>query len=211
VKGYIQAVPERMVYIARFILPRLALAGLAVDVVCDHDHVGELWNSVRIWERIAAGSEPAVVVQDDVIVHAQFGEHLPDIAGHVARGAVGAVSLYAPDRRRWHQRAAQDANFVAPGVPKLPGMIYAPAYARGVLDYIAAGKAHAVDDMTVEYYARDSGNPVWNTIPSLVQHDLNVPSSLGHKLAANGKLRRSPFWQRDIPAGHWAQIRHGGS
>jgi hypothetical protein len=45
------------------------------------------------------------------------------------------------------------------------------------------------------------------TIPSLVQHDLNVESTLGTPAKLGKHLRRTRLFQRDIGPGHYRVLR----
>lgn len=208
--AYVQAIPARQDYIEQVISPRLLSGGLvtAIIPIVDHDGRGPLWNALRVWKKVAASGETAFIIQDDSIPHRQFAECARDIIAHVENGTMHAVSLFAAPRKRYDEIAAQNCNFIETyDFLGLPGTIMTPTFASGLVDYAATSTEPKHDDVVVNNYIRASGIPIWTAIPSIVQHDLNVRSSMRHPKSPAGIARRSRLWWKEIPSGWFADIR----
>ena len=201
---YIQTVPERRGYLETVLFPALSDQGLTdVRPMSDHDHNGPFWNASRIWEQIAHEAEPALYLQDDVILHPAFGHHLSVIAGH----GLEAVSLFAPPRNdmtRFHEDGytfVENYRFLW-----MPGMILSPGFCRGLVEY-ARTQDTIHDDSVLGDYSRLARIPVWNVLPSLVQHNLQIRSTLGTATKVGNTVRETRVWQDDIPLDHYARVR----
>lgn len=205
---FVQAVAERVPYIRHVIEPALARAGLpAPKVYVDTDRRGPLWNARRVWEVVAAGGEVAMVLQDDVVVHKDAGAALAEILEHVRRGTMQAVSLFVPPRAALTKAFQDGHNFVENyDFLWLQGILLTPQFCRGLVSFTDAMDTRSSDG-AMSKYVKASSIPVWNCLPSLVQHDLNVKSTLGTAKKCAGVMRHSKAWLKDIPAGHFAAVR----
>lgn len=201
---HVQAVPERARYVQESILPSLR-SPLVVDatVWVDYAHKGPLWNARRIWSAIAGDEYPGLVLQDDVILHKDLWQHVPDLTGHLERNGWCAISLYAPPRKSVADALDGGMNFVATmNFLGLPGIMLRPDFAEGLVRFTGNIPPHdRHDDVQVRAYSRAIGKPVHITVPSLVQHNPNMRSVMGHPARPGGVLRMSRAWRRDVPAG----------
>ena len=210
---HLQAVPQRQAYIEQVILPAIERGGSQVEQVAvwyDHHRHGPLWNATRIWNAVAVGPEMGLVLQDDVLLHADFWEHIPDILRHMENGVMEAVSLFAPPRKSTLEALSGGFNFIETyNFLWMPGMVLSPQFCRGLLGWMGEHPSATVhDDVVLGCYARECRIPIWVTVPSLVQHDLNVKSAMGTPAAIAGMKRRSPAWRRAV-APRWYLPRRG--
>lgn len=208
-RTYIQAVPERESYVRTSIVPGLERHGLAdVRVMTDHSHNGPLWNASRIWEQVAHEREPALILQDDVILHPAFGVHIAAVSRH----GLEAVSLFAPPRKDMTRFYESGHNFVENyRFLWMPGMILSPGFCSGLLEY-AGGKDTIHDDSVLGEYSATAGIPVWNMLPSLVQHNLEIRSTLGTATKVGNTVRETRVWDDLISPGHFLTmngVRYG--
>jgi hypothetical protein len=208
---HIQAVPERRFYVERAIIPAVQKGGDAVDQIAlweDHQKHGPLWNATRIWHAIAGDTLPGLVLQDDTILHADFWDHMPDIMAHVASGDMEAVSLFAPPRALAREAFAMRCNFIESyNFLWMPAMLLTPNFCVRLLEWIVKHPSETVhDDVVMGAFGRQTGTPIWVALPSLVQHDLNLKSTMGTAKAIAGKKRRSEVWTKDIVAG-WYRLK----
>jgi len=209
VRVYIQAIPQRHGYVQERIFPALDSCPVVTEtrVFTDWDRHGPLWNAMRIWADIAEGQEPALILQDDVILHPDFTVGLREILEHVFEGRMEAVSLFAPPRKVMREWWEQGHNFVENyKFLWMPAILFTARFTRGLLDFAARQDTHH-DDTVVGDYSRLSGIPIWNCLPSLVQHDLDVKSSLGTGVSCGGVRRETVTWAETVPDGTYREIR----
>ena len=209
-KVYIQAVQERMPYVREWMVPALNRAELTdITFMVDHDRNGCHWNSVRIWEAITADDATALVLQDDVILHARFGSLFAQVMNHFTAQGMSAMSLFAPPRAAMDSAFKAGFNFAENyNFLWMPAIVLSAAFTRGLLEANAklSAKEHGGhDDVVVQWHVKQSGTPVWTTLPSLIQHDISVKSSLGHPPKVGKTLRISRLWQ-SIPDDHFAKV-----
>jgi GR25 family glycosyltransferase involved in LPS biosynthesis len=204
-RAYIQAVPERRMNIESYLLPRLIKAGIfdSVEAVYDDDHKGPLFNFVQILER-AKGSS-AAVFQDDVVLSKHFDSSIPHIIEHLSVFEV--ISLFAPPRK--------DFLSFDPGVNFAlhkkhlwqQGMLLSARVVDELLAFAMPQKDHVWHDDTVvaEYLARNKMK-VAVTIPSMVQHNVNLASVAGNPQNMQGKPRITAQWPSTLQQDHFKDI-----
>lgn len=210
-KVYIQSVPERIQYVNQWMIPMLTATGLEdVSFVVDHDHRGSQWNAARIWELISKEETPGLVLQDDLILHSSFPIAFPETMTQFHALQMQAMSLYAPARKAVDAAFQAGCNFIENyDFLWLQGIVLTPDFAAGLSRMVKGlyGKQLIqTDDTIVQWHVRESGVPVWTTLPSLVQHNLEIKSALGHPSSIGGRPRSSRLWQA-IPIGHFAEMR----
>jgi hypothetical protein len=104
-----------------------------------------------------------------------------------------------------------------------PGYVFRKGVARQVLDYYAAAPkgwtSKVNEDNVLIQFAFRHREPIWNSIPALVRHDVHVPSSLGYddhpgrvsavpwtdELFAGDVLGRPDYWASPVAfvETHW--------
>lgn len=210
-KVHIQTVPARERWVTHDMLPRLQ-ANRSADITLwvDEEGHGPLWNAKRIFAEVARGGHPALVLQDDILLHDQFWECVSDITPHMA--TLPAVSLYARPKPSTHAAIAAGCNIVrCHYFLCMPGMILRPDFCTELVRYgkdrPLIKRAPRSCDVFVNAYQQHSKTPIYTIVPSIVQHNLNMESTIGHKLRIEGRLRRSTAWVKTIPAGYFKELR----
>jgi len=209
VRAYIQSVPTRAEYVQERMFP--ALDGQdsigEIRVFTDHDRNGPLWNAMRIWGDIIERGEPGLVLQDDVILHPDFGTGFPEIVEHVESGRMNAVSLFAPPRKQIREWFESGYNFVENyKFLWAQALVLTPRFVEGLLVYAETADSRLWDDTILGKYGKESGEPIWNCLPSLVQHDLEVKSTLGTGVSCGGIRRETVVWEQSVPQGTYTSI-----
>lgn len=206
-KAYVQAVPERLPYVIEEIKPAMMwMGGVEVVPVVDKDHKGPLWNARRIWGAVGLGEWPALVLQDDVVVHDDLLTSLPGLLRHIDR--MKAISLFVPPddmemTKLWLRgfNFFENHNFLS-----CQGVIYSPEFCRALVMHSAVSKQTKSDDVLINEFCKVSGRPVWNALPSLVQHHPKMASVMEPDHKTN-EGRMTKAWQQDIPEGFFEEVR----
>ena len=206
-KCYIQAVESRYKYIYEHLVIDLMRkpAIRSIEVFTDYDMRGPKWNAERIWGSIADSGKPGLVLQDDVIVHEGFSECLNDLLPHLEE--MQAISLFVPPRKKLDDAADTGINFIRNyDFLWMPGILLHPNFAAGLASY-AAERQTIHDDSIVRDYAKSQNIPIWNTVPSLIQHNLTMRSTLGTASVIGGHTRRETrVWSEVIEPGHFRTV-----
>jgi hypothetical protein len=206
VRVYIQSVPDRDEYCSTVLVPALEAQGFQdIRRITDHDKHGPLWNARRIWEQIAHEDSPALILQDDVILHRDLSWHLSVILAVMKEEGWQAVSLFAPPRADMDRFHAAGYNYVENyRFLWMPGMILTPAFCAGLLQYETHHTKH--DDSVVGGYSSSTGIPIWNTLPSLVQHNLDIRSTLGTANKVGKTVRETRVWDEALVPEHFGTV-----
>jgi GR25 family glycosyltransferase involved in LPS biosynthesis len=207
VKFYIQAVSDRLPFITQCIIPSINSQGFKdIHVSVDHERKGPLYGATQIWKKIIEQDDRAIILQDDVILHKNFSQSLKEINEHIDAGVMQAVSLFAPPRKIMLESFEKGHNFIENyDFLWLQGVIFTKEFCKGLIKY-AETQNTIHDDSVVRDYASSNGIPIWNCLPSLIQHDLNIKSTLGTPTSTGGRLRMSSVWQKNIEQGHFKNI-----
>jgi hypothetical protein len=208
VRAYIQSVPTRAEYVQERMFPALdeQESISEIRVFTDHDRNGPLWNAMRIWRDILERGEPGLALQDDVILHPDFGTGFPEIVKHITSGRMNAVSLFAPPRKQIKEWFESGYNFVENyKFLWAQALVLTPQFVEGLLGF-AAGQSTRHDDTVLGEYSQLSGMAIWNCLPSLVQHDLEVKSAMGTGVSCGGIRRETVVWEQTVPEGTYASI-----
>lgn len=216
IKAYIQAVESRLPYVNQSIIPSLASHGFTnVEVFCDYERISPLWNAKRIWKAIAKQNVPSFIFQDDVVFHKSFGDSVVEILQHFSMGDMQAASLFVPPRKIYAEYFAQGFNFIENyDFLWMPAMILTPSFCQGLLNHAETSAHKKHDDCVVGDYSKENNIPVFNCLPSLVQHNLNLKSTLGTSKTIGRVERRSYVWEKTIKPFHFKPINavtHGKS
>ena len=197
---YIQAVPERKA-LWEPLHRRLVGSGLfdSVAVSCDEQHKGPAANFRRILTDAEDLQGDVLVLQDDVILHRQFFEHIPAMFNHL--GVCQFISLFVPPRKLFRD-LQPDTNFVRnPDHLWQPAVMFTSSICRRLRMFKTAEAKH--DDVLVNQFLRSERLAAWVCIPSLVKHNTFVRSAVGNP----GRERQTESWWPEIPAGRFEAIR----
>lgn len=195
VSSAVMAHPSR-----RELVPQL-VADLDHRAVVVWDRHDDEWDTGRrAWEAHDPTASHHLVVQDDAIVCRDLLAGLERALEHVLAEAV--VSLYVgtvrPDARRVtaavHQADRSGASWVVmPDIKWGVALCVPTAVIPAMLDY-GDRRGSTVYDWNLRSYFFDVARwPVWCTWPSLVDHRVDVPGIVQHRIAPSGPRRAHRF------------------
>ncbi len=210
---YIQAVRERQSMIESYLVPTLEgrsdLFSL-VYVSYDERREGPAINFAKILELASSSDSPCLILQDDAVLHNQFFDHLPDIVSRLEE--VGAVSLFCPPRKPFREAMEKGHSWVA-NYRHLwqPGVMLTSEFAKGMLERSRRDDVEVnpkYDEGIISGFLKERKAAIWVTIPSLIQHNINVPSAIGtNKSLPFVGLRVTRVWANQIQDGHYKNIQ----
>lgn len=208
IKVYIQAVENRLPYVNQSIIPSLNKHGFTdIEIFCDYERISPLWNAKRIWDAISKQDSPCLIFQDDVVFHKSFGDAVGEILAHFKNGTMQAASLFVPPRKIYATYFSRGFNFIENyDFLWMPAMILTPSFCRGLLAHAQTSTHNKHDDCVVGDYSKESSTPVFNCLPSIVQHNLNLKSTLGTSKTIGRVERRSYVWEQTIRPEHFKKI-----
>lgn len=168
-----------------WLLSRLrGLQGLRLAL--DDGRLGVARNAERAWKMDTAGSTHHLVIQDDALPCDHFAETAINAIRAVPDAPVCFYCAYANavKKARKHKspwvKVPNGTWTVALSMPV--GMV-AEAY-RWIGEHCVADLKH--DDTALAMWALLTGTVVWCTMPSLVDHDNRMKSTLGHSNYRSG-------------------------
>lgn len=151
------------------------------DVYVSESHEKEharVW-AMRLWKWADSTGDDCILLNDDVDVIPELGN------------VVQAMTQTIPDRLfALHTTAAVAPSLAAAGERWLrsfwvtgPGYFFPKGYAKRLLPFAAkATKAmwSGNEDQVIICHAWSEKRPIWHSIPALVQHRTEIPSTLGY-------------------------------
>lgn len=171
------------------------------------------WRTARVaWGCAPITAEWRVVIQDDAILCDRFGHVLPAVlAAADTRGADG-VSLYMGVHSTQSCQEMINQHAAGESFSWLHPADWVPTVGLALRTRLAATLAayqvppHAIaDDEVTGRCARDNHWRILQTIPSVIQHDDEAPSTLhGHRVRQHGSSRTAAFYDPAISEDRWS-------
>lgn len=187
----IQGIPERAKEIKRL---RTALADFPypVHLHLDTNRTGP-FNSFRDMLNKYTGEEYRLSLQDDSLLSEDLKDELPKILDKMKNEGIDFVTLFIPNRREFREAWERGEEFV-----KFKDFLWMPAIIMSPkVQKILREEANKIegylkdDDVFVGKILKQYKIDAYGVMPSLVQHDISVRSSLGHR---GDTSRISPFF-----------------
>jgi hypothetical protein len=200
----VQNHPSRAVMAAE-----LAAAAGGADVVSDPDPLGkpDPWRTYRACLEATPGwATHRLVLQDDALVCARFRDAALAAASARPGDLLALFASGVPDHRdavldACRRRAAWCVLDTVPWVPAV-ALLWPAGLIPKLLAFVdrQGWPAHfTADDEKVWHWAQAEGVTVWATVPSLVQHPDDVPSTLGMRaLGGRDPARVAAVWAGDL-------------
>jgi hypothetical protein len=141
-----------------------------------------------------------LTIQDDAILCNNFSESLPLLEEYMKKNDADVLSLYVPNHNKLTQKYTDGfTGVMKPAKTFFPCVCYilSPKIQKELLLYSCTGSPKETkhdDDFIVEYCVKKK-LPIFTIIPSMVQHDIGIPSSLGH---ANTDRRTSRIFEKEF-------------
>lgn len=187
----VQCVPERA-NIVNNIIDRL-IKRMEVLPFFDYEHKGVRWNFNRILN-YQYQTEYILYLQDDVIFCNHFEENILDIIKY----DFDAVSLFVPPRKKYLQMMDKGVRFYEEkDFLWMPGMLFKKGFLSDLSKYSEKNNTMH-DDVLVGDFCKETKRYVKIAIPSLVQHNLSIKSTLGTATKVGKTLRQSPLFNPEI-------------
>jgi hypothetical protein len=180
----------------------LSQLGPGARWVADHDREGVWPTSRRCWIRaFGAGAEWALVIQDDAILPVGYLDACrAQIAAHEAAGTGANVILHYHYRKTanppGHWYRTQDA---VSGV----AILMRSAEARRFIAWAdqLAWERKTFSDCRLAFWLLATASWAYVTVPSCVDHDVTIPSSIGGSATGPGRVARD--YQPDLTGIDW--------
>ena len=164
-----------------------------------------LQNNILAWTAALENCDPGGwcgVLQDDVILCDDFESRAGKRLKEASAGGMGVVSFHSwlkaipevyADGGRWHRQP-----------PKRFRNQQALAMSSDVAErFLTEAREMVTDYRYFDVLIADALSlmrvPVWHTVPSLVDHDLSMKSTIGHARRVFGIPRSSKCFRKDAP------------
>ena len=196
-KIVIQGIPERAKGIRRI---RESLTGnISYTVHLDKKRINAY---VTLIDMLAyyPNDEYRLTIQDDAILCDNFSQSLPLLEEYMVKNKADVLSLYVPNHKSLTQKYKDGFSGIAkPPKTFFPCVCYilSPKIQKELLKYAEFGNPKETkhdDDFIVEYCVKEKIH-IFTIMPSMVQHDIGIPSSLGH---ANTDRRTSRIFEKEF-------------
>jgi hypothetical protein len=173
--AHAQFVPERIASVQRLHAQLNDPSSLTTFVSVRREPCWE-WTR-RIWEYVAASSEPVVCLDDDVQVGPDFHAEVAAVSA-AAPGELVSLHVQAPGAGAVEGRWCRSYWLTG------PAYLLPPHVARELLDFWDSlpweVAARLNNDNVAIHHAWARQKPILTTLPALAMHDVTVPSSLGY-------------------------------
>lgn len=199
-KACIQTIPER----SQHALEQLNELGLpATFIYTDHDKIGPFKAFIETLKAYPSGDEYRLHMQDDITFCDGFKDYLPEVERLMREGQYDLLSLFAPRRKHMDEQFAKGKRVgTFPNFLWMQCVVMSPWLVERLLAH-----SHQYDDKHDDVYVAavlDAyKRKAYVHLPSLVQHDVSIPSSVGH---ANNDKRTSRIFDKDFVT-NWKATR----
>ena len=196
IKVAIQCVPQRAKHVG-IIKKYIESIGLECNYYMDFERKGCLWNFKRILSENVNNKETYLLfLQDDIFFNEDFKHHLGNIIEHMSLNEIDAVSLFCPPRGYYIKAFDSGQKFyIEKNFLWMQSVIFSKNYIKGLLDF--KNEVHTRhDDSFVSMYAKETENYIQIALPSLIQHDLEIKSAMGHPKKTGNVERKSNLFTK---------------
>jgi hypothetical protein len=202
----IQCVPKRKEQVDRIIAELKAMGFTNVIPFYDENYQGTLYNFKRIMSFDYGTATHILIIQDDVIFSENFADHLMELI----KFNYHCISLFAPPRKIYKEQLAIGTRlYVEKNFLWCQAVLYRTDFRLGLMKHnytetqLSKVKGQH-DDVMIGEYAKDTKQYVLVTIPSIIQHDLSIPSTLGTAAKIGSITRESPLFYT-VPKDYFKQ------
>jgi hypothetical protein len=132
--------------------------------------VNKKWDSYRLH------------LQDDVLIAKDLDLHLDSLQNEMQLRDIHLLSLFAPSRKFLYEQYKKGIRFSEfPDFLMMQGVIFSPYANEKMIEFNKnIVKRHKHDDVFVREFLKEYKIKSYVHLPSLVQHNLNLKSTLGH-------------------------------
>jgi len=189
IRAVVASVPERAPQ-ARALIASLKAEGFTVDQIEDRENRG-VWPTVReAWlTGAASGTSHTMVIQDDVLLCRNFGEHVIKAAEARPNDLISLFSMSGEIKTAY---IARYTWAVSPTVSWGQGTILNRSLALEFVKWcdLNVRPDYRWDDGRLALWCLNTGRQAYLTVPSLLQH-VDGPSTVGNPQRIGGKRRQA--------------------
>ena len=194
----IQTIPERLWHaeeqVREIVFPARP-SGIEPSIYLDKDKVGPFKAFIQTLREVPSGDHYRLHMQDDITYCDDFVDYLPEVERVMRENDYHIISLYAPRRKHMVEQYAKGKRIgTFPNFLTMVCSVMSPWLVSKCLEH-----AHQFqdkhDDVYIAEILREYRCKAYVHLPSLVQHDITIPSSMKH---ANNLLRTSPVFDKDF-------------
>lgn len=149
-----------------------------------------------------SGNEHIVHLQDDIMPLEGLQGYLPRVISEMETKGISVLSLFAPKRKSitMHYKVMMAEGIKTAIIPFpnflwMQAVIFSPKTIMGLVNFLNRSSQTKYDDVFVAEYLKSTKQEAYVHIPSLVQHNINMKSTLGHRASKN---RMSNCYQNDF-------------
>lgn len=139
-----------------------------------------------------AENEYIVHLQDDIVPLKGLQGYIPRVISEMDTKGIPVLSLFAPKRKAidLHYEVMQAEGIETAIIPFpnflwMQAVIFSPNAILGLINYLDRSSQEKYDDVFVAEYLKSTKQEAYVHIPSLVQHNINLKSTLGHRASKN--------------------------
>jgi GR25 family glycosyltransferase involved in LPS biosynthesis len=131
-------------------------------------------------------------LQDDIFIANQLENYLAFLEKNMIKKNIEVLSLFSLKRNHVQEQFDLKINFATyPNFLMLQATIFSPKVSKMIIEYSKKSKQTKSSDLLVRDFLKETKINSYVHLPCLVQHSLNVKSSLGHP---QSKSRQSPYF-----------------
>lgn len=194
----IQTIPERLWHaeeqVREIVFPARP-HGLEPAIYIDKAKIGPFRAFIQTLREVPSGDHYRLHMQDDITYCDDFVDYLPEVERVMREDDIPLLSLFAPRRKHMVEQLAKGKRIgTFPNFLWMQCVVMSPWLVSKLLEH-AEGYNDKHDDVYVSsilYYYYKTAKV---HLPSLVQHDITIPSSMKH---ANNEKRTSPLFDKDF-------------
>lgn len=186
-KIVIQAIPERLDNV-NFIVKKFE--NLNPIIYLDKERNG-VFNSFIECLKLAQ-DDYILCLQDDIFIAKDLEKYLPFLEKNMIEKGMEVLSLFSLKRNHVQEQFDSKVKFATyPNFLMLQATIFSPKVAQMIIEYSKESKQTKSSDLLVRHFLKHKKINSFVHLPCLVQHSMNVKSSLGHP---QSKSRQSPYF-----------------
>lgn len=169
--------------------------GIKTEIYCDKDMTGPYNGFISSLRTIESSKDYHLHSQDDVIYCKDLADYIPVLEKEMMDRRIHLISLYAPRRKQFREHAQKGvrigkfSNFLT-GVC----LLISPHLKRALINNAWTYEGRH-DDVYINSVLRLFDEHAYVHIPSLVQHNIALPSTMKH---ATNTLRTSELYDEDF-------------
>lgn len=171
--------------------------GLPCDLYVDTLMEGPFKSFIKTFTTIPYEGEYRFHMQDDLILADGLKDYLPSLEKKMRDEGIHYLSLYSPPRRVFKDAHKNNERFITAPVPNYLQLLCAmlsPWLISKLVEHAGEfNPNNRADDVYLADIVRAYKVPAHYHIPSLVQHNIAMPSSVGY---VNNKTRTSPIFDK---------------